>query len=632
MKKFFPLLFVGLLYSFNTHAQSSSVQYVKPFGAVSMDELTMKECDFEKNANAEVLFDKGDIVVSSTKTMERHVRIKIFNDFGKSHANVHLVYHTEFLSGKGFSNIKAETVNLEDGKIVKTPLDESQIFTTKMSKNVSEIVFTLPNVKAGSVIEYKYDTYPGTVWVFQNDIPVQFSEVLFHYRNLMFSVAGESFLRQPLFIDSIDKKNMTQILALKDVHSLPNEPFMTAKKSNLQRMQFGTLSMAFLTWGEVAKELAAVKDYNLMPEITLTGQDDIINKANRLSSDDEKIAFLFDTIKHAMKWNGQTVPISLNGLKNAWEKKAGSSAEINLILLHFIRVIGYTAYPALVATRDYGDVSTSEADLYSVNSTVVTIPVDSTRRYVLDASNKYNFYDQVPPNIVNTYAIQIDLDQKLWKAIALENDVPARKLTTIDATIQPDGKIKGTASISSDSYYKSEILRLYNKLDRKTYLDSAFNQRNNIKINSFKIDSIKENKEALTQDISFTADFSTGDDSYLYCNTNLFSVTDDNPFKSEQRFSDIDLGYLADYGMNGIYRIPAGYRVDVLPKNITIIMPDRSIIFRRTVVQDNGTILVRYSITHEKTKYGLAEYQNLRGFYKQMYDLLNEQIVLKKAS
>ena len=60
-------------------------------------------------------------------------------------------------------------------------------------------------------------------------------------------------------------------------------------------------------------------------------------------------------------------------------------------------------------------------------------------------------------------------------------------------------------------------------------------------------------------------------------------------------------------------------------------MPDRSIIFKRIVAEDNGTLVVRFALTHKKTYYFSDEYQDLRGFYKKMYEMLNEQIVLKKS-
>jgi len=60
-------------------------------------------------------------------------------------------------------------------------------------------------------------------------------------------------------------------------------------------------------------------------------------------------------------------------------------------------------------------------------------------------------------------------------------------------------------------------------------------------------------------------------------------------------------------------------------------MPDQSIVFKRIIAEDNGTVAVRYTIDHRKTIYLPEEYRDIHDFYKKMYELLNEQIVLKKS-
>ena len=52
----------------------------EPYGVVDTADLKMTSCDFEKEANAEILFDKGTINVDYGKSMERHVRIKILSE------------------------------------------------------------------------------------------------------------------------------------------------------------------------------------------------------------------------------------------------------------------------------------------------------------------------------------------------------------------------------------------------------------------------------------------------------------------------------------------------------------------------------------------------------------------------
>src|ERR1700744_6565217 len=54
---------------------SQPIKEGQPYGKVDMDDLQMTPCDFEKNANAEVLFDIARM--TDQGDMERHVRIKI---------------------------------------------------------------------------------------------------------------------------------------------------------------------------------------------------------------------------------------------------------------------------------------------------------------------------------------------------------------------------------------------------------------------------------------------------------------------------------------------------------------------------------------------------------------------------
>ena len=111
----------------------------------------------------------------------------------------------------------------------------------------------------------------------------------------------------------------------------------------------------------------------------------------------------------------------------------------------------------------------------------------------------------------------------------------------------------------------------------------------------------------------------------------MFSSLHKNPFLSETRSSDIDFGYLSTLVINGIYKEPAGYKVDALPKNISMTMPDKSIVFKRIIGEQGGSIVVRYVINYNKSIYFKENYGEIHEFFKQMFQMINEQIVLKKS-
>jgi hypothetical protein len=73
--------------------------------------------------------------------------------------------------------------------------------------------------------------------------------------------------------------------------------------------------------------------------------------------------------------------------------------------------------------------------------------------------------------------------------------------------------------------------------------------------------------------------------------------------------------------------------VDALPKDITFITPDTSIQFSRmlAVIQDGSSVVYRISIEYRKSVFTASTYPALHAFYKKMYGLLNEPILLKRA-
>src|SRR5882762_8862849 len=76
MNKLFTLLFLGLSV-FSAKAQTPApLPTAQAFGKIDKADLEMKACSFEKDANAEVLFDKGEVYFDQSYNIvtEKHKR------------------------------------------------------------------------------------------------------------------------------------------------------------------------------------------------------------------------------------------------------------------------------------------------------------------------------------------------------------------------------------------------------------------------------------------------------------------------------------------------------------------------------------------------------------------------------
>lgn len=662
MNKFLPVLAAcAFCFSANAQKPAAAAQMTQPFGKIDNADLEMKACDFEKDANAEVLFDKANVYFGAdllSITAEMHRRIKIFNDNGKKEADVHIKFFSgdrlEYITG-----VQAQTINIVDGKQEITKLDKKLIYTKEIDKYWSEVTFTFPNVKPGSVVEYKYTLGANSPtdmpdWDFQDKIPVRYSELktsipeIFYFRaNAHMSIGMVKDER------STDSRSLlengqaypynleNELRAMENVPSLPEEPYMSSYRDNVQSLRFQLVSFKPIggfttslsdTWGKVAGRLMDNEDFGGQLKRKVNGEEAIIAKAKAIASVDQRIAYIFNEVRNAMKWNGSDDWRTNDGTYRAWENKTGNSTEINLILYHLLKQSGIdAALPMVVSTRKHGRVQPFYTSLVQFNRGVVYIPVDSSKRYILDATGKFNLYNEIPYELLNSSGLWINKPKDTYNTLMLRKAEPARESVFITADIKAGGKVDGSVQISSGSYNKINAMDRYKTDGEKKYIDFLRHDDNNLQLTALKLENMEVDTLPLMQRFDFNLDLAGSDDTYIYLNPNMFSALKKNDFLSENRMTDIDFGYSRSYSISGIYKIPAGYKADALPKSVSMAMPDKSFTFKRVVAEQDGQLIVRYNVGYNVPEYSKENYPDFFAFFKKMHELLNEQIVLKKG-
>ena len=625
------------------------------YGKVDAADLTLKECPFEKDAHAMVLFDKADVYFDQQFdiVLERHKRIKIFDDKALKDADIRIEYDS-YNDYEQIYDISAQTINNVDGKPVTVKLDKKQLFRQPIDKYSTALIFTFPNVQPGSIIEFKYTwktpaygNFP--TWFFQSRLPVRYSELTTAIPEMLFYKTQYRTYAAPVKNKtSSESKSLGQTgytvnirsYGMQNVPSLIDEPYMTSRADNLQCALFqltrvqplgGFTQTGTDTWEKIAKLLSDDEDFGLQFKKKLEGEDVLIAKAKSMKTDAEKISYLFTEVKNAMKWNGSDKWYTNDGTAKAWQKKTGNSTEINLILYRLLKQSGLSAYPMVVSTRDHGKTNVIFPWLRQFNKAVVTIPIDSANRYILDASNKYQTYNSYPQDLLNSYGFYIDRENKSHNIIPITLNQPVRKNIFINAEIKPEGKLAGNATLTDFSYHKIRAVEAFKSDGEEKYKEWLKDSDNSLKIKSYKMSDAEIDTLPLQENIDFDLELTAADGNYIYFSPNLFSSFKTNPFLSENRTTTIDFGYNNKYTITGIFKIPAGYKVDALPKNLNFVMPDKSIVFQRMVVESDGVINVRFVIDFKKSIFTSEEYPELRQFYKQVFEMLNEQIALKKS-
>jgi len=110
------------------------------FGKINPEDFQRKIYSIDSNANAVVLSDVGSSeIVGNNKssfslTYKRYTRIHILNKNGYDAANVEISLYQNGRSEETLDNLKAVTYNLENGKVVETKLEKSNVFVDKKDK------------------------------------------------------------------------------------------------------------------------------------------------------------------------------------------------------------------------------------------------------------------------------------------------------------------------------------------------------------------------------------------------------------------------------------------------------------------------------------------------------------------
>src|SRR5690606_25306831 len=146
------LLFLTFLFFTVLNAQLNSNT---KWGKISQEELDYKQVTFEKEAPAVILYEEGKTTISGAFRNSVYRRIKILDEKGIESANQELLYYS-FKNLEQFGNIRAQTINIENGKPVIYPVDKKDIFDVTVNEYYNSKKFTFPNVKVVSIFNFKF--------------------------------------------------------------------------------------------------------------------------------------------------------------------------------------------------------------------------------------------------------------------------------------------------------------------------------------------------------------------------------------------------------------------------------------------------------------------------------------------
>lgn len=633
------------LFSISSTAQKKKAGDTPDWGKVSVEDLSAKTCDFDPDAEAIVLFDVGTLYCNDRFEieMERHVRIKILNEKGFDEANIRIPFRN-YNKTEQIYELAGHTMNLDkSGKIVVSEIDKKSFVTKQIDKRNSETVFAFPDVKEGSIIEYKYLITGNFLrsWYFQQSIPVKYSRYTIDFpaevelATIPHCNLEYDFDKQMILNHEVSKYIMKNIPALRD------EPFILNEDDYLQRLdtrlvainpRFGNREVFLKSWPEVIKDLIMDPDFGDQVKKNIPHTQDLDSALRGIKDPYLKMKTIHHYVQKHMEWNGYANIWAMSGVKSAWSDKKGTSGEINLILINLLKDAGLSAYPILVSTHDNGLVNTTLPGIAQFNKVMAYVTIGDSF-YVLDATDKVTPTHLIPEDVVTNEGLVIEkVDTYTWGWRNLSNPASKRiNIVSLRADITDSLAMKGEAFVSSNDVERMErTTRL--KKGKDDFVKHYFTDRNTeTKIEEFEVENQESDSLPLLQKFKFIRPVGNSGE-YNFFHVNLFTGLEKNPFLIEERFSDVFFGRNQSYMINASISLPQGYVFEETPKNIRMITPDSSLYFTRISRAEENELSVRITLDFKKPFYSTEEYPNFKEFYKMLFEMLNDQFVFKKKA
>jgi len=622
---------------------SAYAQEFPSFGIVSQQELTLKQVDFDKDANAVVLLHEAhsDYDEQHKLITNHHIRIKILKEKGISEADVTIPFYRKD-DFENITSVEGLTINPQPGggaNIVK--LEKKSIFTKAITDRIGEVIFTFPNIKVGSIIDYRYRSimkhYGGLEdWYFQQELPVlQSKYTLMIVPNTEFAYRVNKMQELPI---TVNKLEGGVFFEMTNIGGLGNEPYMDARRDYLQKVVFqlssygmgGNNKKNYMTsWEEVTRELTMSADFGGQLKKSIQGTEAWIKEIKLLPLPEERMKRVYHQVQQNTTWNGLYSKYVIEGVRDAWQKKPGSSGDINLLLVNLLNEAGLEAYPMLVSERFHGKVNPAYPFIDQFNSVFACVVIGN-KKYYLDATSKTCPPHLVPHTILNTTAFVVN--RKRGGLVNITNDtLQYREQVLVQLTLDDQGRLAGSVSVNSADYARMDKLKAF-KADKEKYLRSHFIvDGTTISGKEPELRNIDNDSLALEQQCKVSGTLNTSG-GYHFLPLNLFTGFDFNPFVGDNRFSNINFGYRRSVVVNVFIDLPHGYTIDALPKSVKLTNPEKDIVYVRQVEYDSTAHSLRCLMQFQfsNSLYDAGDYPVMKEMYKKIFDYLKEPVVLKR--
>ena len=682
LKMLLCLLLLGL------SAVAQKPELKTKFGKISKEETDMTAAPSDPAAPAVVLFDKGYVdhryvnSVGFIQEFERHTRIKIFKKEAYHLADVAFMYY----KWQKIGDLKATCYNMENGKMVEIDLEKANVFDEKITRNRMLRKFTIPGVKEGSIIEFKYTITDEDVvgipdWTFQKvSVPTIWSEfeatipTFISYKKLAqgwepFTLAEEKEVNKNINVtfsnrgEGLVVQTTTQTVKIEysssymhfiqqNLPAIKAEPYVPAPSDYLSQINFDIqavyntnvvpngldyklINTSFKSytnnWETLGREmLEDVYDKELnsgkyTKEQAATCTAGKATPSEKLTAIYEYVGKNYAVRDYNLIWVSQSQ-------ESLTKDHKGTATDVNLLMINMLRQAGLKAWPVMISTRSNGRIHPARVVPQAFDRVIAAVEGEDGKLILMNAAA----FPQPPGLLAKEDLNESGLllksaEEIVWENV--QNKVSSREALIANLAIKPEGGLNGTVSLLTSGYPAVQQRGFIARKNADDMLQQTFKDwAAESTFSEVKVDKPTEWQEpAMKTEFKLeSTGFATVSGNKIYLTPVLNLGQHENPFKNPERKFNIDMGAPHDESFNITFTIPEGYKVEEAPKSTKIALSENAMSFDYIVESTPQTIKISVRTKTRKPYFGADEYENLRQYFTTMSAKLEEQVVLTK--
>jgi hypothetical protein len=592
-----------------------------------------------------------------------YVRIKILTQAGVKYGDVELLYD----KGDRYSvkKIEARTIHSDGTVIPFTGESFDKQVVRAHSIRYNEKVFTMPEVQAGSILEYRYvlhysqGTFIAPRWYLQQDLfalrehytfhPDDRAELLADWSN---TGAFEYTSLLPKGVD-LQKGKHQWDLTVEDVPPVEDEAWMPPKHNLEYKVLFYYINPS---------QKNTTDDYWKREGAWFTGWVDAYVSDKKLKdvafsivspqdSDAVKLAKLYDAmmglentnfLREESRKEEEATHTLVNSAIDVWTAKRGNGNQIALLFIGLCRAAGLKAYAMWVSDRSVEFFERNYLDNDQLDDMLAIVVVNGKEEY-FDPGARYCLPGKLAWYDTATMGLRQGPSGPALGETPPEGYQDAQTLRSAQLRLDAEYGLTGTARLllrgTPALIWRQRALQTDLAQVRKEFeeeVSKGLPQGVHVKLTGF--DGLTDWKTPLVAHLTVSGTLGTRAGKLLLLPADFFEARATPILLPEQRRYAIYMDYAHAEEDDVSLTLPPGVTVEALPKGISVSLKESSTatsalgLYRTVYTADATGLRFQRVLVIGSALFLVSEYPQIRDFYGRVNAQDQQQVVLRSAA